>query len=105
MEKKTLQGLARLSGAGQWSEDGTLTNSTELEQFARLVLEGFLDQMSIDISEIYHNEYNDYGSIQMTWFTGPGDPHRLYRGEDRGRFHCSLNEAAIDLALGEVIKR
>ena len=81
---------------------------------ARAVVRGVLDQLTVEGSDFYHNEPNDYGVITGRLFVGQGNPWEKYRGEAltsvygsgegerRPNGYYKLNDALVDKIVDEL---
>lgn len=56
-------------------------SNTELPKLDRATIRAVLDLFSVEGSDFYFNEANNYGCITMKLFTGEGDPFVRFRGE------------------------
>lgn len=63
----------------------SLTQSGAVEEIlaqAKFELLGeFLEGLSVEKSDYYHNTANDYGTVRVMFFTGQGDPSVQFQGK------------------------
>ncbi len=86
-------------------------NKEQIEKIQRETIRAVLNMCSSEYNDFYHNEPNDYGTINLTLWTGEGDP-KVYMGkENTARYHggvirgtgsYKLNEAAVEMLLQRI---
>jgi hypothetical protein len=75
----------------------------EIEKFALLIVRELVSTLAVEGSDLYHNEYNDWGAIKVKYFVD-GDPNKML-GEElwaqftdgfRGTGRYRLNERFVE---------
>lgn len=58
---------------------------SDVEKFAELIVRELVSQLTVEGSDFYHNECNNYGCITVNYFVA-GDPHRMRGEEQQSKF-------------------
>lgn len=92
------------------NEHGVFLVGKELEQFARLIVQGLVSKMEVDGSDFYYNQFNDYGAVTVKFFVDCDPKEKMVGAEVQadypdgrrgtGRYH--LNDRFVDYLLEQL---
>ena len=87
-------------------------NKEQIEKIQRETIRAVLNMCSSEYSDFYYNNANDYGTVNITLWTGEGDPAKLYMGKEstarygdgtvRGTGSYKMNDAAVEMLLQKI---